>query len=101
GSVSLLKTTIDTAAVPVVFSSTAAVYGIPRSLPISENHPTDPINPYGYSKLVIERMLADLDRAHGLRSISLRYFNAAGADPDGEIGKNIAHEHNLIPIVIT
>jgi len=100
GSVSLLKTIIDVAAVPVVFSSTAAVYGIPRSLPISENHPTDPINPYGYSKLVIERVLADLDRAHGLRSISLRYFNAAGADPDGEIGTNRDPEINLIPIVL-
>jgi GDP-D-mannose dehydratase len=64
-------------------SSTCATYGAPETIPISEDHPQRPVNPYGYSKLVVERMLADLDAARGLRSISLRYFNAVGADPDG------------------
>jgi UDP-arabinose 4-epimerase len=69
-------------------------------IPISEDHPQRPINPYGYSKLVVERMLADLDAARGLRSISFRYFNAAGADPDGEIGEAHDPETHLIPLVL-
>lgn len=84
----------------IVFSSTAAVYGTPQSTPIGENHPLAPINPYGMSKLVGERILQDCAVAHGLRSISLRYFNAAGADPDGEIGENHEPETHLIPIIL-
>jgi UDP-glucose-4-epimerase GalE len=84
----------------IIFSSTCATYGIPIIVPISENHPQNPINPYGSSKLMNERMLADLNIAHGIRSISLRYFNAAGADPDGEIGEKRDAEGHLIPIVL-
>ncbi|WP_413626357.1 UDP-glucose 4-epimerase GalE [Luteibacter sp. Lutesp34] len=81
----------------LVFSSTAAVFGNPRSDTIDETHPTDPINPYGQSKLMIERVLADAYRAYGLRSVALRYFNAAGADPSGAIGESHHPETHLIP----
>ena len=90
GRGSLLRAIIETGVIPVVFSSTCATYGIPEQIPIPEEHPQRPINPYGSSKLMVERMLADLGHAHGLRSIALRYFNAAGADPDGNIGE--AHD---------
>jgi UDP-arabinose 4-epimerase len=100
GTSSLLQTLIDFQPIPVVFSSTCATYGIPEMTPISEDHPQRPINPYGFSKLVVERMLADLDAANGLRSISLRYFNAAGADPDGQIGEAHDPEPHLIPLVL-
>ena len=68
-------------------------------MPIPDDHPQDPINPYGTSKLIVEKMLRDFDAAYGLRSISLRYFNAAGADPDGEIGEDHDPETHLIPLV--
>jgi UDP-arabinose 4-epimerase len=97
---SLLQTIVDFQPMPVVFSSTCSTYGIPDVIPISEDHPQRPINPYGYSKLVVERLLADLDVAHDLRSVSLRYFNAAGADPEGEIGESRDPEPHLIPIVL-
>lgn len=84
----------------IVFSSTAAVYGTPERTPIDEKHPLAPINPYGMSKLMGERILRDCAAAHGLRSIALRYFNAAGADPDGEIGESHEPETHLIPIVL-
>jgi UDP-glucose 4-epimerase len=83
-----------------IFSSTAAVYGEPVRTPIAEDHPRQPTNPYGESKLCVERMLEDCDRAHGLRSISLRYFNAAGADPSGAIGEMHNPETHLIPLVL-
>lgn len=83
-----------------IFSSTCATYGTPAIVPIPENHPQQPINPYGQSKLMIEQMLRDFDVAHGLRSISLRYFNAAGADPDGETGEAHDPETHLIPLVL-
>ena len=97
---SLLQTIVDYQSMPVVFSSTCATYGVPDVISIPEDHPQRPINPYGYSKLVIERLLADLDIAHQLRSVSLRYFNAAGADPDGEIGEAHDPEPHLIPLVL-
>jgi UDP-arabinose 4-epimerase len=100
GTSSLLQTLIDFQPMPVVFSSTCATYGVPETSPIPENHPQRPINPYGFSKLVVERMLADLDAVHCLRSISLRYFNAAGADPDGQIGEAHDPEPHLIPLVL-
>jgi len=100
-SAALFQTLLSFETIPVVFSSTCATYGAPETIPISEDHPQRPINPYGYSKLVVERMLADLDAARGLRSISLRYFNAAGADPDGEIGEAHDPETHLIPLVLT
>ncbi len=84
----------------LVFSSTCATYGVPGVLPIPEEHPQEPINPYGRSKLMVERILADVDAAHGLRSISLRYFNAAGADPQGEIGEAHEPETHLVPLVL-
>ncbi len=84
----------------IVFSSTCAVYGEPEIIPIPESHPTRPINPYGDSKLFIERMLHAYSQAYGLRWISLRYFNAAGADPAGEIGEDHDPESHLIPLCI-
>lgn len=84
----------------IVFSSTAAVYGTPERTPIDEKHPLEPINPYGMSKLIGERILQDCASAYGLRSIALRYFNAAGSDPDGEIGEAHDPETHLIPIVL-
>lgn len=81
----------------LVFSSTAAVFGHPKSDTIDEAHPTDPINPYGQSKLMIERVLEDAFKAYGLRSVALRYFNAAGADPSADIGEAHNPETHLIP----
>lgn len=84
----------------LVFSSTAAVFGNPRAEHIDEGHATAPINPYGQSKLMIEHVLEDAARAYGLRSVALRYFNAAGADPDGSIGEAHDPETHLIPNVL-
>lgn len=83
-----------------IFSSTCATYGIPKTVPITEDHPQQPINPYGRSKLMIEQILEDYDRAYGIKSVILRYFNAAGADPDGEIGERHNPETHLIPLTI-
>ena len=80
-----------------VFSSTAAVFGNPVTTPIAEEHPTTPINPYGETKLAVERALPYFERAYGIRSIALRYFNAAGADPDGDLGEDHDPELHLIP----
>lgn len=84
----------------LVFSSTAATYGTPQQLLIDETHPQQPINPYGASKLMVERILADAAAAYGLRSVSLRYFNAAGADPHGGIGELHNPETHLIPNIL-
>jgi UDP-glucose-4-epimerase GalE len=100
GSAALFRAIVDWRVIPVVFSSTCATYGIPESVPILEGHPQRPINPYGFSKFVVERLLIDLDKAHGLRSIALRYFNAAGADPGGDIGEAHDPEPHLIPRVL-
>jgi UDP-glucose 4-epimerase len=81
----------------LVFSSSAAVYGEPTSVPILESFPTMPTSPYGRSKLIVEQMLTDFDRAYGMKSVSLRYFNAAGADPVGRIGERHNPESHLIP----
>ena len=83
-----------------IFSSTAAIFGEPQYVPIDEAHPQQPINPYGRSKLMVEQMLEDYERAYGLRSVCLRYFNAAGADPDGELGERHDPESHLIPLVL-
>jgi UDP-arabinose 4-epimerase len=83
-----------------VFSSSCAIYGVPSHVPIAEDAPKAPINPYGASKLMVERMLADFAPAYGLNSVALRYFNAAGADPDGEIGEDHNPETHLIPRVL-
>jgi UDP-glucose 4-epimerase len=84
----------------LIFSSTVAVYGNPVYLPIDENHPKEPINPYGKSKWMVEQVLEDYDRAYGLKSVCLRYFNAAGADPSGEFGERHEPETHLIPLVL-
>jgi UDP-arabinose 4-epimerase len=84
----------------IVFSSTCATYGVPDAVPIAEDHPQRPVNPYGESKLFIERALHWHGVAHGLRWMALRYFNAAGADPDGEIGEDHDPETHLIPLAI-
>jgi UDP-glucose 4-epimerase len=83
-----------------IFSSTAAVYGEPTQVPIAEDHPCVPTNPYGASKLAVERMLHDCDVAHSLRFISLRYFNAAGADESGKLGERHEPETHLVPLIL-
>jgi UDP-arabinose 4-epimerase len=100
GSLALLETILEFRPLPLIFSSSCVTYGIPQSIPISEYHPQHPINPYGQSKLLVERMLADAGRAHGLPWIALRYFNAAGADPDRQIGEDHDPETHLIPLVL-
>lgn len=84
----------------IIFSSTCATYGVPEKLPITENMPQSPINPYGATKLMVERIFKDYSAAYGLKFAALRYFNAAGADPDCEIGENHNPETHLIPLVI-
>jgi UDP-glucose 4-epimerase len=83
-----------------IFSSTCATYGIPREIPIIEDHPQKPVNPYGRSKLMIEQILEDYDKAYGMRHVNLRYFNAAGADPECEIGERHDPETHLIPLAV-
>ncbi|AXI56836.1 UDP-glucose 4-epimerase GalE [Sulfitobacter sp. JL08] len=100
GSLSILEAMIRHGVKDIVFSSTCATYGIPENLPISEDSPQKPINPYGRSKLMVEEMLADFGRAHRLRWIALRYFNAAGADEEGDIGEAHDPETHLIPLVL-
>jgi UDP-arabinose 4-epimerase len=100
GSLTLLESMRDAGVGRIVFSSTCATYGIPNRVPIDEDHPQSPINPYGSSKRMVERILADFDRAHGMQSVTLRYFNAAGADPEGEIGECHEPETHVIPLAI-
>ncbi len=83
-----------------IFSSTAATFGEPQYTPMDEQHPQQPINPYGRTKLMVEQALADYDRAYGLKSVCLRYFNAAGADPEGQLGERHDPETHLIPLVL-
>ena len=97
GTLNILEAMRDTNVRNIVVSSSAAVYGIPETMPITENVPTDPINPYGETKLFMEHMLADFARAHGLSWTALRYFNAAGCDPEGETGERHTPETHLIP----
>ncbi len=96
-TISLLQAMTATNVSAMVFSSSAAVYGMPESESLAENHPTRPVNPYGESKLMVERLLDWIQRAHGLRWCALRYFNAAGADPAGEIGEDHRPESHLLP----
>jgi UDP-glucose-4-epimerase GalE len=84
----------------IVFSSTCATYGYPLTVPISEKHSQNPINPYGQTKLTVEKILHDFDIAYGIKSISLRYFNAAGADPAAEVGEDHNPETHLVPLVL-
>ena len=84
----------------IVFSSSCATYGEPTAVPINESTRQNPINPYGFTKLICERMMDDFDRAHGLKSVRLRYFNAAGAEPTADIGEDHDPETHLIPLVL-
>ncbi len=99
GSLTLIEAARDHGCKLIVFSSTCATYGIPNQCPITEDTPQRPINPYGRSKLMVERILRDFNIAYGMESICLRYFNAAGADPDGEIGEAHNPETHLIPLI--
>jgi UDP-glucose 4-epimerase len=100
GTLNLLEAMRRHGVARLVFSSTAAVFGHPNSERIDETHPTQPINPYGASKLMVERILADAAGAYGLRSVALRYFNAAGASPEATIGESHSPETHLIPNVL-
>jgi UDP-arabinose 4-epimerase len=100
GTLNLLDAMREASVGTIVFSSTCATYGNPVRVPIDETHPQAPVNPYGESKLMVEKMLRWYGEAYGLRWIALRYFNAAGADPDGEIGEDHDPESHLIPLVI-
>ena len=100
GSIGLLDAMRRNGVERIVFSSSAAVYGEPEITPMPETHPQQPLNPYGTSKLMIERVLQDYARAYNLHSVSLRYFNAAGADASGEIGEAHPVETHLIPLVL-
>lgn len=100
GTLNLLKTMLENNVKKIVFSSTAAVYGEPEYTPIDEKHPQNPINPYGKTKLMIENILDDYDKAYGLRSVRLRYFNVAGADSKSITGEWHETETHLIPNIL-
>jgi len=100
GTLSLLEAMLDVGVKDIVFSSTCATYGMPTAIPITEDQPQKPINPYGESKLTIERVLEWMGLARQLRWVALRYFNAAGADLDGELGEEHEQETHLIPLAI-
>jgi UDP-arabinose 4-epimerase len=99
-TLTLLETMVETGVRDIIFSSTAATYGVPEQMPIPETEKQLPINPYGESKLFVEYALRSFARAHGIRWVVFRYFNAAGADPDGEIGEDHTPESHLIPLII-
>lgn len=100
GTVNLLHAMLAHEVKKIVFSSTCATYGEPQYTPIDEKHPQNPVNPYGRTKLMIEQIFADYERAYGLQHIALRYFNAAGASADGSIGESHTPETHLIPLVL-
>ena len=99
-TIQLLHAVLDHKIKYFVFSSTCATYGHPQKIPIDEDHPQNPINPYGKTKRMIEEIMQDYQNAYGLKYISLRYFNAAGADPDAEVGEDHDPETHLIPLVL-
>lgn len=100
GMISLLKAMIDAQVKYLIFSSTAAVYGIPKVKKITEDTPLEPINPYGDSKMMMERIMSWADKANGIKSIALRYFNVAGAADNGSLGEAHEHETHLIPVLL-
>jgi UDP-glucose 4-epimerase len=100
-SLNLLDAMLEAGVKSFIFSSSAAVYGVPRQIPIPEDHPLLPINPYGQTKFFVEKILQDYDRAYGMKFISLRYFNAAGADPGGDLGEMHDPETHLIPNILS
>ncbi|MEG4010815.1 MULTISPECIES: UDP-glucose 4-epimerase GalE [unclassified Microcoleus] len=100
GTITLLEAMIAAGVKKIVFSSTCATYGVPHKIPIAEDHPQNPINPYGATKLMVERILSDFDVAYNFKSVCFRYFNAAGADPNGLLGEDHNPETHLIPLVL-
>jgi UDP-glucose-4-epimerase GalE len=100
GTAKLLKACAASSCRQIVFSSSCATYGLPSRLPLREEDTQAPVNPYGATKLIVERMLGEAEAAHGIRHVTLRYFNAAGADPDGELGELHEPETHLIPLVL-
>jgi len=100
GTLTLLEAMLAADIKKFVFSSTCAIYGMPKEIPMSENHPRDPLSPYATSKDMVERILADLDRAFGLKSVAFRYFNASGAEPNGLLGEDHNPETHLIPLAL-
>ncbi|NEO77222.1 UDP-glucose 4-epimerase GalE, partial [Moorena sp. SIO4G3] len=100
GTLTLLEAMVAASINKLVFSSTCATYGVPKTVPIPEDHPQNPINPYGASKLMVERILSDFYTAYDLKSVTFRYFNAAGADPEGRLGEDHTPETHLIPLVL-
>lgn len=100
GTLNLLDAMVENNVKKIVFSSTASTYGEPKYIPIDENHPQEPINPYGQTKLMIERIMDDYDKAYGLKSLRLRYFNVAGADSQNRIGEWHEPETHLIPNIL-
>lgn len=99
-TLNLLKVMLEFEVEKIVFSSTCATYGDPLEIPITEDHPQNPISPYGRGKFMVEQVLRDYSQAYGLKYVSLRYFNAAGADPDGELGESHQPETHLIPLIL-
>lgn len=99
-SINLVDAMVKNDVNKLVFSSTAAIIGNPQYVPIDENHPQFPINPYGQTKLMFERVLKDYEKAYGLKSVALRYFNASGADPEGSLGERHNPETHLIPLAL-
>ena len=99
-TLNLLKVMVEFSVNKIIFSSTCATYGNPIDIPIFENHAQNPINPYGKSKLMVENIMSDYSKAYGLKYVSLRYFNAAGADIEGDIGEDHNPETHLIPLIL-
>ena len=100
GTLTLLESMLAASIKNFVFSSTCATYGVPNFIPLTEDHPQNPINPYGATKLMVERILTDFDVAYNFKSVRFRYFNAAGANPEGLLGEDHHPESHLIPLVL-
>ncbi|WP_341731200.1 UDP-glucose 4-epimerase GalE [Microcoleus sp. EPA2] len=100
GTITLLEAMIAAGVKKLVFSSTCATYGVPQKIPLTEDHPQHPINPYGTTKLMVEQILSDFDTAYNFKSVCFRYFNAGGADPSGLLGEDHNPETHLIPLVL-
>lgn len=100
GTLTLLEAMVAADLKKLVFSSTCAIYGMPKQVPMTEEHPQDPMSPYAASKWMVERMLADFEQAYDLKSVAFRYFNASGANPEGLLGEDHNPETHLIPLVL-
>ncbi|MDJ0509966.1 MAG: UDP-glucose 4-epimerase GalE [Crocosphaera sp.] len=100
GTLTLLEAMLAANINKLVFSSTCAIYGMPQEIPMTENHPNNPLSPYARSKYMVEQILQDFDKAYGLNSVVFRYFNASGADPSGNLGEDHTPETHLIPLAL-